>query len=242
MVVWERDRISTRDSVEIGKPLSGARLREAYTEALPRLTLGLVRFKGNSMLLGPLELHRFGKPTVTRTSVEWPIEGGLLGHAHGGQWRIHAGGGRVEATATGYWPRLPRPLYDLTQLQVHLLFTRLFLLGLRERGELPGEQATSSDRAAAAIVDAALCFSLARFAGRRTPKRVLAVAAVYHVVCWTISGRTLGGAVMRQRVVSVDGSRLLPQQAALRFLMLPLSWIAWRPLHDRIAGTIVIKD
>ena len=242
VVEWEHGTITTRDSVAVPQPISGAHLRDDYLRFISAATLGLIRFKGNSMMLGPIELHRFGKPTVTRSSVEWPIEGGLLAARRGGRWRIHSTGGRVEAVSTNYSPRIPRPLYDLTHLQVHLLFTRLFLLRLRGREAPPGEQATSSDRAAAATVDAALCFTLARFAGRRTPKRLLAVAAVYHVVCWTVSGRTLGGAVMRQRVVSVDGSRLLAQQAALRFVLLPLSWIAWQPLHDRIAGSVVIQD
>jgi hypothetical protein len=47
---------------------------------------------------------------------------------------------------------------------------------------------------------------------------------------------------MRQRVVAVDGSPLTPQQSMLRLVLLPLAWVTWRPLHDRIAGTEVIID
>jgi len=46
---------------------------------------------------------------------------------------------------------------------------------------------------------------------------------------------------MRQRVVASDGSPLSPQQAALRFDLLPLSWLSGRPLHDEIAQTDVIE-
>jgi hypothetical protein len=242
VVVWEGETVSTRDSVEVEKPLSGARLRDAYMAAMPAMTLGLIRFHRGSLHVGPVELLRFGEPTVTRNAVDWPIEGGLLARGRGGNWRIRASGRRVEATVSGYTPSLPRALYALSQMHVHLLFTRLFLMRLRGRETPPGDQAPSRDRVAAATVDAALCFTLARFAGRRTPRRLLAIAAIYHVACWTVSGRTLGAAVMHERVVALDGSPLLPQQAMLRFALLPLSWIAWRPLHDRIAGTVVLED
>jgi RDD family protein len=242
VVVWEGDRVSTRDAVEVAGAFTGARLRDAYRESLPALTLGLIRFRGDSLRLGPIELLRFGAPAVTRLAVTWPIEGGLLARRPGGMWRIQATRRRVEASVSDYTPRLPRPLYMVSHLQVHLLFTHLFLMRLRGREPLPGTPPPSPDRVAAATVDAAFCFVLAGYLGRRRPKRLLAVAAVYHVACWSVSGRTLGGAVMRQRVVSVDGSRLTPQQAALRFALLPVSWIAWRPLHDRIAGTTVIED
>jgi len=53
-------------------------------------------------------------------------------------------------------------------------------------------------------------------------------------------GRTLGGIVMRQRVVAVDGSPLLPTQAMLRFALLPTSWISRRPIHDEITQSTVI--
>jgi hypothetical protein len=242
VVAWDGDRVSTRDSVEVEGTFSGARLRDAYMQALPALTLGLFRFHGTSLRAGPVELLRFGTPVVTRSAVSWPIEGGLLARRAGGQWRIQAGARRVEATVTGYTPRLPRAFYAVTHLQVHLLFTRLFLMRLRGREPLPGPAAPSADRAAAATVDAAMCFALTGFLGRRRLRRLIAVAAVYHVVCWTVSGRTLGAAVMRQRVVALDGSGISAQQAVLRFALLPLSWVAWRPLHDRIAGSAVIQD
>jgi hypothetical protein len=241
VVVWADGRVTIRDAVELDKPVTGARLRDAYVDAMPALTLGLVRLRGNALKLGSLELLRFGAPRVTRNAVDWPIEGGLLARRPGGRWRLHATGHRVDASMTGYAPSMPRALYAVTQMQVHLLLTHLFLLRLRGRKAVPGEPAASADRVAAATVDAALCLSLAGFLWRRRLRSYLAVAAIYHVVCWSVSGRTLGGAVMRQRVVAVDGSRLTPQQAALRLALLPLSWIAWRPLHDRIAQSTVIQ-
>ena len=242
VVSWDGGAVSVRDAVAMSKPLTGTWLRDAYIDTVRTLTLGLARFQGNALVIGPLELLRFGRPTVTRTSVDWPIEGGLLAERPGGHWRIQATSGRVEATLTGYLPRLPRSIYVVSHLQVHLMFTRLFLLRLRGREPLPGVPAEPSDKIRAATVDAALCYSLMRCTGGRSWRRFVAIAAVYHVACWSIAGRTLGGEVMRQRVVGVDGSRLTPGQAALRFALLPISWIAWRPLHDRIAATEVITE
>ena len=241
MVSWEDGRVSTRDSVEVAAPLSGARLRDSYVKGVQRVTLGLVRVRSNSIVLGPVELLRFGKPSVTRTAVEWPIEGGLLAGAPGGRWRLQSSGGRVEATITGYRPRLARPLYAISHMQVHLLVTRLFLIGLPGRNVTRAVAAAPPDRIRAATVDAAFCLTLTRLTGRRNLRRLIAVAAVYHVVCWSTSGQTLGGLVMRQRVVSVNGSRPVLGQSLLRLALLPLSWIAWRPLHDTIAGTTVIN-
>ena len=243
VVLWEDGKVSIREAVEVVRPLTGARLRDAFVESLPAMTLGLIRYKRDFLTLGPLELLRFGPPVMTRSSVTWPIEGGLLALRPGGEWRIQATGRLVDATVTAYVPRLPRPLYVLSHLQVHLLFTRMFLLRLRGREPLPGTPAPSEDRVSAATVDAAMCWTLAGFVeGRKRLKTFLAVAVVYHVVCWSVSGRTLGGAVMGHRVVAVDGTRVTPQQAMLRLALLPLAWITWRPLHDRLAYTAVVLD
>jgi uncharacterized RDD family membrane protein YckC len=71
---------------------------------------------------------------------------------------------------------------------------------------------------------------------------VVGVAAVYHVACWSIWGRTLGGVVMKQRVVAIDGSRPSVEQSIVRLLALPLSWLRWRPVHDEVAGTEVVVN
>ena len=242
VVTWDGGRVATRDSVAIARPTSGARLRDSYVESISALTFGLIRFRGDTLVLGPIELLRFGRPSVTRTAVDWPIEGGLLSRKPGGHWRIQSSGGRVEASVTGYVPRLPRSIYMVSHLHVHLLFTRLYLLRLRGRELAPAVVAAPPDRFRAATVDVAFCLTLTRFTGRRSWMRVLAVAAIYHIVCWSTSGRTLGGLVLRQRVVAVDGSRLTTAQAILRFALLPLSWVAMRPVHDEIAQTEVINS
>lgn len=235
--------MSVEDSVAAASTPSGQVLRDRFFAEMPALTLGFIRARGNSLRLGPLELLRFGRPTVTKASVEWPIEGGLLARSPGGRWRIGASGDRLVASMEGYRPLLPRPIYSLTQLQVHHLLTRLFLLHVRGREPVAGPAARSEERLQAAAVDVAFCLTLARvFSSRPRVRLLLGIAAGYHVACWSISGQTLGGIVTRQRVVAVDGSRVSPLQALARLAALPISWILRRPVHDEFAGTAVISD
>ena len=240
VVAWDDGRVSTRDAVEAARPLTGQRLRDGYAEAVSAVTFGLVTVRANSVVAGPLALLRFGKPKVGRNSVDWPIEGGLLAGRPGGSLRVQASGGTIEATVTGYAPSLPRPIYDLTQLQVHQLFTRLYLLRLRGPEPGPGVRPTGRDRFRAASVDVAFVLTMARLTGRRRIGSTLVIAAAYHVACWSTFGRTLGGLVMRQRVVAVDGTRLSATQAFFRFLLIPASWASQRPLHDELASSEVI--
>jgi hypothetical protein len=243
MVRWHDGRVDAQDSVAMARPVDGDGLRVAFVETVQALTLGLVTMRGSSLVAGRLELLRFGPPKITPDAVEWPIQGGLLARAGGGTWRLASGGGHVTATVRGYLPLLPRPIYDVSHLQFHLLFTRLLLLRVRGREPAPGRPAPRPDRLRAASVDVAFCLTLAGIVGRRRkPAALLAFLAGYHVACWSISGRTLGGLVMRQRVVAVDGSRPTPAQSLLRFLLLPLSWVSRRPVHDDIAGTEVVSD
>ena len=134
VVTWSDGRVSVTDSVRMTAPFSGTELLEAFADAIRRLTLGLARFRDNVVRIGPLELLRFSEPAVTPSAVDWPIEGGLLARASGGHWRIASLPDRLEASVVGYRPRLPRPLYVITQLQVHRLFTRNYLLGLKRNG------------------------------------------------------------------------------------------------------------
>lgn len=242
MVTWDDERVSTRQSVAARSAFSGAELRDRYLQAVRAFTLSLTSLRGNSIYFGPIELLRFGSPRVTKHAVDWPIQGGLLTGQSGGHWRVEAASGRIEATVSGYAPRLPRPIYTWTHLQVHLLFTRLFLLGMRGREPAPGVRASPRDRLAAAGVDVAFCLTLGRMTGRRRFKGTLAIAIAYHVACWSLGGRTLGGLVMRQRVVAVDGTRLTPTQSLLRLAVLPLAWATRRPVHDEVAYTDVIRD
>jgi hypothetical protein len=234
-------RVWTQDSVAIAQSLTGRELRDGYLDGIQDLTLGLVRAHASALYLGPVELLRFGAATVTDSGVEWPIEGGITTRAPGGSFRIEASGGRLVASVDGYRPRLPLPLYAVSQLQVHQLLTRLYLLRMRGRDTTPGVAAASENRIRAAAVDVAFCFTLAGLAGRRRRLPVLlGIAAAYHVACWSTSGRTLGGLVVGQRVVAVDGSRPTVVQSVVRLLALPLAWVSRRAIHDELAGTDVI--
>src|SRR5207248_9778250 len=141
VVTWDDDRVSTRAAVAAAGPFTGARLRDSYLDAVGALTFGLVTMRANSLVFGPLELLRFGPPRVTRDSVDWPIEGGLLAGRPGGHWRVDASSAQGEAILTGDRPRSPRHLYTLTLLQTRHLLTRLYLFRFRGRDSAPGARA-----------------------------------------------------------------------------------------------------
>ncbi|GAC1475888.1 MAG: hypothetical protein PVSMB3_16450 [Candidatus Dormibacteraceae bacterium] len=238
-------RVSTEDSVTVprGRARTGGQLRDHYIDGIPALTLGLVHERRNSLWLGPFELLRFGPPRVTAHAVEWPIEGGLLTRARGGRFRLDARGGRVVAAVEDYRPRLPLPLYRLTQLPIHHLLIRLHLLRLHGGKPAPGIPAPSRDRMRAAMVDVALCTVLTGVISKRPRASLfLGIAAAYHVTCWSTAGRTLGGLVMRQRVLAIDGRRPTVGQSLVRLLALPFGWARGRPVHDGAAGTTVVED
>jgi hypothetical protein len=232
--------VSIEDSVTSARTVSGRRLHDAFMQDIQVLTFGLVRVRGRSVYVGPLELLRFGPATVTRHSVEWPIQGGIIARGPGGRLRIEAAPGQLLALVDGYRPLLPLPLYAVTQLPIHHLFTRLLLLRVRGREPAPGTAATSQERFSAAAVDLAFCATLTGLAGKRRIGVLLGVAAVYHVACWSIWGRTLGGVVTRQRVVAVDGSPPSIEQSVVRLIALPFAWVRRRPVHDEVAGTDVV--
>jgi len=241
--MWTGGRVTLEDSVTSARPVTGAELRDGFFSDMATLTLGLVRQRGSSLFLGPIEIIRFGTAKTTRSSVELPIEGGLLVGDRGGSLRIQMGKGRLTASVDGYRPRLPRPIYVVTQLPFHHLILRLHLL--RERGRLPtpGVPVAPTRRVAAAAIDIGLFGLVALVAGKRRRLPALAViAAGYHIACWSISGRTVGGMIVKQRVVSVDGSRVTAGQALIRLLTLPLAAQRMRAVHDEIASTEVIAD
>jgi RDD family len=230
-------------SVGGARGVTGRQLEDAYLEDIRRLTLGLVQAKEGSLYIGPVELLRFGPARVTHDAVEWPIEGGIGARRAGGRFRLASADGRLVASVDRYRPMLPLPIYAVTQLPVHRLITRLFLLRVRGREPAPGIAASFADRRRAAAVDLAFCATLAGLIGKRRRLRVLlGITAGYHVACWTISGRTLGGLVTGQRVVSIDGSRPSLGQSAVRLLTTPFAWIGYRALHDELAGTDVVAD
>jgi RDD family len=238
---WIDGRVSVEDSVAMPNAVTGKALRDGFWADIPALTLGLVQVQDSSIRLGPLELIRFGRPRVTQSSVQWPIQGGLLARAPGGHLRIETLYGRLVASVAGYQPMLPRALYALTQLPIHHLWSRLHLLRVRGPEPSPGVSVDGSSRLIAAAIDVGFCIGVAALFGRR--RRVpalLGVAAGYHLACWTLSGVTLGGAVMKQRVVAVDGSKVSIGQAIVRLALLPLAAVRMRDVHDEIAGTEVV--
>jgi hypothetical protein len=233
--------VAVEDSVAMPIPITGKTMRDSFPTDMEALTFGLIRVDDNALRLGPLELIRFGRPRITRTSVQWPIEGGLLARSPGGHLRIELIDDRLVESLDGYRPILPRPIYALTQVPIHHLLTRLHLLRVRGRRPEPGPPADRSRRIAAAAIDAGLCMSMAAIIGRRRRlPALLGIAAGYHVACWSLSGVTLGGAVMKQRVVAVDGSKVSIGQALVRLALLPLAAVRLRDVHDDIAGTEVV--
>jgi hypothetical protein len=242
-VRWGDGRVWVEDSVASPSAISGKELRGQFVSDVSALTFGLVRMRGSSMVLGPLEILRFGRPKTTRTGVDWPVEGGLAAGAAGGHWSISASGGRLVASLEGYRPRLPRFIYALTQLPIHHLVMRLHLLRARGRVPSPGVPAAPTRRIAAGAIDVGLCAAASLLAGRR--RRIAAFAGLavgYHVACWSTSGRTVGGLIAGQRVVSVDGSRVTIGQSLVRLLALPVAALRLRAVHDEISGTEVIAD
>ena len=223
--------------------ITGKALRDSFAADIEWLTLGLIRLRNGALRLGPLELIRFGRPRITKSSVQWPIEGGLLTRGPGGHLRTELLYGRLAESLDGYRPMLPRTIYALTQVPIHHLLTRLHLLRVRGRDPLPGRPADRSRRVAAAAIDAGVCLSMAAIIGRRRLRLpvLVGITAGYHVACWSLSGVTLGGAVMRQRVVAVDGSKVSRGQALVRLALLPLAAARMSDVHDEIAGTEVIS-
>jgi hypothetical protein len=219
-----------------------ARLRDAYFADIRPLTLGLVRGERWALRLGPLTLLRFGEPVADGDGWRWPIAGGLLARAPGGALTYRWSHGELIGAVDGYLPALPAPLYRLTQARVHRVITRLYLLRLRGRVPAPGPPAGPAQRLATAALDLSLCLGVtALLARRRRMRSFLAVAAAYHVACWTLGGRTLGARLTGQRVVSVDGGPVAPWQALLRLAALPLAARSLRAVHDDIAATEVIE-
>ena len=78
-------------------------------------------------------------------------------------------------------------------------------------------------------------------------------AFCYFTFQWSLSGRTIGMAILGARVVTTDGHSVTGKQAAIRTLVLPVSLVLWfifligielradrNTLHDRAAGTTVV--
>jgi RDD family protein len=239
---WESGAVTVEDSVASPASLSGDLLRTSFLPSIEAVTLGLVRMRDRSLVLGPIPLIRFGRPKVSPASVSWPIEGGILVASKGGHFRIESEGGELKATLEGYRPMLPRKVYEATQLRLHHGLVRVQLLRLAGQAA-PGRPAGLMSRTAAGAIDAALCGGLALvFSGRHRVRAFAGIAIGYHLVCWSTTGHTVGGRVMGQRVVALDGSQPTLVQSALRLAALPLALIRRYPAHDDIAATTVVEN
>ena len=229
--------MNVEDSVRTPVAPAPERLRDFYFAATERLTLGLVRHQDGSLRLGPLTLVSFGDPVRIPDGWSFPITGGILAAEPGGELNVVSAGGITKVVVAGYRPSLPLPFYRITQYPFHHFVTRLALLRLRGRVPAEAPPASPAARLAAGAIDAGVCHILAR--GRR--RRAVAVAVVYHVACWSFGGLTVGGLLLKQRVVAVDGGPVTPGQALLRMATLPLSLLRFRAVHDEVAGTDVVQ-
>ena len=62
---WTDGRVAVEESVAMPNHVTGSALRDTFWADIPALTLGLVSARDNSLRLGPLELIRFGRASVT---------------------------------------------------------------------------------------------------------------------------------------------------------------------------------
>lgn len=240
---WVGGQVWVEDSVEAPRPPTASVLRERFMRDTAALTLGVVQQRDGALVAGPVELLRFGEVQTDDRGVTWPIEGGALAGEPGGRFRVFVEDGRLVARVEAYRPSLPKPVYSLTQLVVHHALVRLVLLRLRGRRPAAGVPADVSRRIAAGAIDVAICGALTLgLARRRRLRAFAAITAGYHVAAWSVSGRTIGGALMGQRVVAIDGSRATPVQAMLRLIALPFAAVRFRALHDEVAETDVVSD
>lgn len=218
------------------------RLRDAFFADVGQLTFGAVSGGRWRLCIGPLTVMEFGEPAFDGRAWSWPITGGLLTRRPGGTLSYGWRDGDLVATVDGYQPRLPAFAYRLTQVPVHQALTRRFLLLLRGRTPAAAPPAGPAQRLLTASLDLALCAGVAAAVSRRRRLRTFAaVAAGYHVACWTLGGQTLAGRLTGQRLVSVDGGPVAPWQALVRLAALPRALRTQRAVHDEAAGTEVVE-
>lgn len=118
-------------------------------------------------------------------------------------------------------------------------------LGLPERG--PGSAAGFGPRIVAIVIDWLPCSVAAQLLTKNPAFSALALFAAITVLSIAIAGRTVGHAAAGLRVALLDGRRAGFGAAVIRTVLLcllipPVVYnIDGRGLHDRTAGTIVLR-
>jgi uncharacterized RDD family membrane protein YckC len=118
-------------------------------------------------------------------------------------------------------------------------------LGLPERG--PGSAGNFGPRILAIVIDWLPCSVAAQLLTKNPAFSALVLFAAITVVSVGIAGRTVGHAVAGLRVALLDGRRAGFAAAVIRTVLLcllipPVVYnIDGRGLHDRAAGTIVLR-
>jgi hypothetical protein len=125
--VWHEPPVHQEERVGAPAAPPPDRLRDAFFAEVRRLTFGLFRGDRWRLRLGPLTLIAFGEPSFDGAAWTWPITGGLLVRRPGGTLRYGWRDGELTGTVDGYLPRLPAPIYRLTQAPAHRVLTRRFL-------------------------------------------------------------------------------------------------------------------
>jgi uncharacterized RDD family membrane protein YckC len=126
-------------------------------------------------------------------------------------------------------------------------------LGLPAEG--PGSVAGVGRRLAGVLLDGIASYLVASLFVRRTQGGVPTpggwsslVFLIESVVLLSVTGQTLGMALVRVRVVPLSGSRIHPWWAAVRtvLLLMLIPAVVWdsdhRGLHDKASGVVVVNS
>lgn len=237
--------VSATDQVRAPVAPSLDALREGYFTGTSRALFGLIGFSQGRFQAGPLTLFRFGAPRFEHPAWVFPIEGGLLARGPAGELRLGWSQEHLYSSLEGYQPRLPRPLYRLTQLPFHHAMSRIALMQIRGRLPSAGMPAEPWRRLLAGVLDVATATSVAAAcrplrAGSRVGVWAATLLATQTVVPALTGGFTPGGWVAGTRIAGVDGSRARTPQLVLRTAALPLGVRTVRDRHDELAGTEVV--
>jgi uncharacterized protein YbjT (DUF2867 family) len=99
------------------------RIDEELRQSTSRLALGVLRWHGDELRLAGWSLLRLGSPVHDAATWQRTIDGGWLVATPGGvlsfSCQCSSGGPVLEASLSGYSPRLPRMAYVLVQERLH---------------------------------------------------------------------------------------------------------------------------